>query len=80
MFWGFGPWKTVRFIMCKTGGMSLWVALNQMTPAIAENRRPTKAEYKTAVLSFPYEVEKECKCKDCRYYRFATGKKGISNV
>lgn len=79
-FWGFGPSKTIRFITCQTGGMSLWVALNQMIPSVAENRRPTREEYKAAVLSWPYEVASNCICKDCRYFRFVNHKKSTSNV
>lgn len=66
-------WKTHKFYICKTGSMTLWTALELMRCmeclyGPCKNRRK---EYKEAVLSYPYKVDKSCKCKDCRYYRMS---------
>lgn len=73
IFEGFGSNKTVRFWICKTGGMSLWVGLQLATGELSWRGRYTREEYKAAVKSFPYDAP-DCRCKDCRYFRLTKSK------
>ena len=64
-------WKTRKYYICQTGGMPLWVALNQMSVAcLYRECNDHRNHYKAAVLSFPGTIS-DCRCKDCRYFRLA---------
>ncbi len=62
-------WKTCRFYMCQTGSLDLWTALNTVNIRVLEERSPTNKEYTDILRSFPYEISKTCRCRDCRYLR-----------
>ncbi len=66
-------WKTNKYYICQTPGMSLWVAI-QIMSWTGGMRGATRDEYKYAVRSFEYPVN-SCKCKDCRYFRLTNNNK-----
>jgi hypothetical protein len=68
-------WKTRKYYICQTPGMTLWVALTQMQCFNCLEREcdDHRKHYREAVLSFPDEVS-ACRCKNCRYLRLTKNK------
>lgn len=96
MFSGYGTLKSVKYYICQTGSMQIWMSLQMMRNRdwkdggtlelmeidygggfiykdwIRKNAHPIVKPRKFD--QFPYEVNKDCRCRDCRYYRIFRGK------
>lgn len=74
-FFGFGKFKTIKFITCQSG-WQLYIALQEMidrkwySTIDGQFMEPlTRAQYKSIIKSIPGDPHPTCRCKDCRYHR-----------
>jgi hypothetical protein len=58
-------WKTSRIFICKTPGLSLWIALHNPRVSFRED-----ADWeRKALKAWTYPVDSKCRCRYCRYLR-----------
>lgn len=72
MFEGYGFGKSVRYHICQTGGLALWVGINLIEAHIKGWRHDSperRALEMKALREFPYDPDEKCRCRDCRYIR-----------
>lgn len=63
-------WQGKSYSICQTPSMDLFMGLQLFTHILATNKMFKQRIRPRQIEKFPYTINLDCKCKNCRYQRW----------